>query len=80
MSGHEILIALMGIFALIGAVDRICGNRLGLGKEFEEGILAMGPLALAMLGIISLAPVLAGLLEPVVAPVLSTLSRPVACL
>ena len=73
MSAHEIVIFAMAGFALLGALDRIFGNRLGLGKEFEEGILAMGPLALAMLGIISLAPVLAGLLEPVVAPVFSFL-------
>ena len=69
MSFHEIIIALMAGFALLGAVDRIFGNRWGLGKEFEEGIQAMGSLALAMVGIVSLAPVLAGLLKPVVVPI-----------
>ena len=69
MSFHEILIAVMAGFAVLGAVDRIAGNRAGLGKEFEEGILAMGSLALAMVGIVSLAPVLAGLLRPVIVPV-----------
>ncbi len=69
MSGHEILIAIMAFFAVLGALDRICGNRLGLGKEFEEGILAMGSLAMAMIGIITLAPVLANLLKPVIVPV-----------
>ena len=69
MSFHEILIAVMAVFALLGAADRIFGNRWGLGKEFEEGILAMGSLALAMVGIVSLAPVLAALLKPVVVPV-----------
>ena len=54
-------------FAVLGAVDRIIGNRFGLGKEFEDGILAMGSLALAMLGIICLAPVLSNLLGYVVA-------------
>ncbi len=68
LSFHEILIAVMAGFALLGAVDRIFGNRWGLGKEFEEGILAMGSLALAMIGIISLAPVLANLLKPIVVP------------
>ena len=68
MSFHEILIAVMAGFAILGAVDRIFGNRWGLGKEFEEGILAMGSLALAMVGIVSLAPVLASLLKPVVVP------------
>ena len=73
MSGHEILIAVMAVFAVLGAADRICGNRLGLGKEFEEGILAMGSLALAMIGVISLAPVLAAVLEPIVVPVFGLL-------
>lgn len=69
MSPHEILIMVMAVFAVLGAVDRIFGNRFGLGKEFESGIMAMGSLALAMVGIISLAPVLAGLLKPVIVPV-----------
>ncbi len=56
-------------FAVLGAVDRIIGNRFGLGQKFEEGILAMGSLAMAMIGIITLAPVLAQLLKPVVVPV-----------
>lgn len=73
MSFHEILIAVMAAFAVAGAIDRIFGNRWGLGKEFEEGILAMGSLALAMVGIVCLAPVLASLLKPVVVPVFAFL-------
>jgi len=73
MSAHEIIILIMAVFAAAGALDRIFGNRLGLGKEFEEGISAMGALALAMVGIICLAPVLANLLRPVVVPVYSFL-------
>ena len=69
MSAHEVLIVIFAIFAVIGALDRIIGNRFGLGKEFEEGILAMGSLAMAMIGIITLAPVLADLLKPVIVPV-----------
>ena len=69
MSFHEILIAIMALFAVLGAIDRIFGNRWGLGQEFENGILAMGSLALAMVGIVSLAPVLAAVLKPVVVPI-----------
>ncbi len=69
MSAHEILIAVMAGFAVLGALDRLLGNRFGLGQEFENGILAMGSLALAMVGIIAFAPVLASLLKPVVVPV-----------
>lgn len=73
MSFHEILIAVMAAFAVAGAIDRIFGSRWGLGKEFEEGILAMGSLALAMVGIVCLAPVLASLLKPVIVPVFAFL-------
>ena len=68
MSVHEIIIWVMAAFALLGAADKILGNRLGLGKQFEDGIQAMGSLAVAMIGIITLAPVLATLLRPVVVP------------
>ena len=73
MGAEKIVVGLMALFAVLGAADRICGNRLGLGKEFEEGILAMGSLAMAMLGTISLAPVLAAVLNPIVVPVFSLL-------
>ena len=68
MSAYEIIIWIMAAFAVLGAVDRILGNRFGLGQSFEEGILAMGSLALAMLGIITLAPVLSAFLQPIVVP------------
>ena len=68
MSINEIIIFVMVIFAVLGAIDRIIGNKIGLGEQFEEGILAIGTLALSMVGIISLAPVLASLLQPVVVP------------
>ena len=69
MSAHEIVIYIMAAFAVLGAADRILGDRLGLGKEFADGIQTMGSLALAMIGVICLAPVLANLLRPVVVPV-----------
>ena len=73
MSVHEILIGVMAAFAIVGALDRIFGNRFGMGQEFENGILAMGSLALSMIGIIALSPVLASLLKPVVVPVFTFL-------
>lgn len=69
MSAHEVIIWIMAVFAVLGALDRIIGNKFGLGKEFEEGILAMGSLAIAMIGIITLAPVLASVLKPIIVPI-----------
>ncbi len=68
MSIDQIIIDIMALFMALGALDRIFGNRFGLGEKFEEGITAMGALALSMIGMISLAPVLAGVLRPVVVP------------
>ena len=73
MSINEIIIYIMVIFAVLGAIDKIIGNRFGLGEKFEEGIMAMGALAISMVGIICLAPVLANLLSPIVVPLFNML-------
>jgi ethanolamine transporter len=66
---NVIIVWIMMIFMVLGGLDRIFGNRFGLGEEFENGIVAMGALALAMVGVVSLAPVLAALLGPIITPV-----------
>ncbi|MGL5379458.1 ethanolamine utilization protein EutH [Clostridium sp.] len=73
MGINEIIIYIMVIFMALGAIDKIIGNKFGLGEKFEEGIMAMGSLALAMVGVISLAPVLAVILKPVVVPLFNML-------
>lgn len=45
----------------------------GVGKEFEEGFNSWGALALAMVGVIALAPVLATILSPIIIPIYSAL-------
>lgn len=59
----------MAIFAVIGALDKITGNHLKLGDEFEKGLHTLGPLSLSMLGMMTIAPVLADLLLPLITPV-----------
>lgn len=68
MGINEIIIYIMVLFMIIGAIDKCFGNRFGYGEKFEEGIMAMGALALAMMGVISLAPVLAKILRPIISP------------
>ncbi|EQF56629.1 ethanolamine utilization, EutH family protein [Clostridioides difficile CD175] len=58
---------------VLGAIDKCIGNKFGLGEQFEEGIMAMGSLAVAMVGVICLAPVLADVLRPIVVPVFNIL-------
>lgn len=69
MTINEVILSIMVLFMAIGAVDKCLGNRYGYGEKFEEGFMAMGALAMAMVGVVSLAPVLARLLQPVVGPV-----------
>lgn len=54
----------MLIFAILGALDRIFGSRLGLGREFERGFMLLGTMALSMIGMIVLAPAIASFLAP----------------
>ncbi|MCC0685253.1 ethanolamine utilization protein EutH [Clostridioides sp. ZZV14-6345] len=73
MSINEIIIYVMVVFMVLGAIDKCIGNKFGLGEQFEEGIMAMGSLAVAMVGVICLAPVLADVLRPIVVPVFDIL-------
>ncbi|MBQ8813515.1 MAG: ethanolamine utilization protein EutH [Lachnospiraceae bacterium] len=56
---------IMAVFAMLGAFDRLIGDRFGLGKEFERGFRLFGDLALSMIGMIIISPLLADLLGPV---------------
>ena len=66
---ENVIIYIMVGFAVLGGLDRIFGSRLGLGAEFEKGVLTSGQLILTMAGIMVLAPAIADLLVPVVSPV-----------
>ena len=68
MSINEVIIWIMVVIMVLGALDKAFGNRFKLGEQFEEGILAMGSLALSMAGIIVLAPKLSDWLSPIVVP------------
>lgn len=74
MSFNDIIMWILAFGALIGGFDLMIGNKLGLGEKFEEGFFAMGPLALAMVGMICLAPVIADLFRPIVVPILTAMN------
>lgn len=59
---------IMAVGAVIGGLDRIFKNRLGLGKCFEEGFMLLGPTALSMTGIICLIPLISAGMEIAVVP------------
>lgn len=68
----QIIIYIMLLFLVVGVVDKIIfKNKYGYGAQFEEGIQAMGTLALSMVGIMCFAPVLGSLLSAPVGAVFS---------
>ena len=52
----------MAVFAVLGALDLIIGNRFGLGEEFKKGFFMLGELVISMVGMIVLSPLIARLL------------------
>lgn len=52
------------IFALLGAIDKIFGDKLGLGKEFQRGFELFTPMVLSMVGMLVLAPAVGVWLTP----------------
>ncbi len=69
LSINSIIMFIMMIFMVVGAVDKIRGNKLGYGEEFENGFNAIGALAIAMAGVVAAAPVLAMVLGPIIKPI-----------
>ena len=73
MSFDQIIMFIMAIGIILGGVDKIIGNKLGIGEKFEEGLNNMGPLAIGMAGIICLAPAISSWIGPVVTPLCSAI-------
>ncbi|MCD7737315.1 MAG: ethanolamine utilization protein EutH [Lachnospiraceae bacterium] len=69
LSINSVIMMIMMIFMLVGAIDKIMGNKHGYGEKFEEGFNAIGPLALSMAGVVAAAPVLAQVLGPIIKPI-----------
>lgn len=52
------------IFSVLGALDKIFGNKFGLGAEFEKGFKLFVPMTFSMLGILVIAPAVGAWLTP----------------
>ena len=73
MTVNQIIMYLMAFGAALGGMDQLLGNKFGFGEKFEGGFRMLGSVALAMAGIICLAPVLSSLLRVIVSPLCSLL-------
>lgn len=52
------------LFFIVGAVDYLLGNKLGVGEEFKKAFSLFCPMALSMLGMIVIAPAIGIWLTP----------------
>lgn len=69
MGLNQIIVIIMAFALIVAALDRAIGSKFELGDQLEEGLNTFGPSALSMVGMISLAPVLAKVLNPVIVPI-----------
>lgn len=74
MTINQFIMYILAFGAALGGIDRMLGNKLGYGEKFENGFRMLGPVALAMAGIICLAPVLSAVLGVVVRPLCNFLN------
>lgn len=65
---QTVIMWIMAIGAVVGGLDYLFGNKLGLGAKFENGFMLLGPTALSMAGIYCLAPLISGVLGPIIGP------------
>jgi ethanolamine transporter len=64
-----VIVAVMVSFALAGIVDlAFLKNKWGLGPEFQRGIELIGPLCLAIVGIIAFVPEIAWVIQHTITP------------
>ena len=69
-----VVVGIMACFAVLAIVDNLfLKDRLGLGPEFMKGMEMIGPLCVAIVGIISLVPVIAWGIEHTLTPVYKSL-------
>lgn len=64
-----IVVGIMAAFAVAGIVDNLfLKDRLGIGPEFTKGMEMIGPLCVAIVGIISLVPAISWVIEHTLTP------------
>lgn len=69
----KILFAIVSLFLIWGGLEYLSGRKGGMGESFEDGIKAIGPLALNMIGIFVLAPLLSEGIQVIGEPIANLL-------
>ena len=69
LSVNSAIMMFMMIFMVVGAVDKVMGNKYGYGEKFVKGLYSIGSLSLSMVGVVAAAPVLSKVLSPIITPI-----------
>lgn len=69
MGISKIIMIIMAVFFVLGALDRLIGNKIGMGAEFERAFGLMGPTTLSAVGFMVFAPVIANALDGILGPI-----------
>lgn len=77
---NTVVLSIMMIFMAVGAIDRIRGNKLGYGREFEKGFELIGPLALVIAAVIAVAPMLTKIIFVIFNPLFTLMGIDVSTL
>ncbi len=70
---NKIISWILAVFALIGGLDYLFGNKLGLGSKFERALSLMGPMATSITGIIVMVPILSLALQKTIVPLFAAI-------
>ena len=65
---NSFLMWTIALCAILGGIDKIFGNRFGLGKHFDAGFSLIGPIVSGMVGIQCLSPLISKALQLTIAP------------
>ena len=69
LSPSRLIVDIMVICMIIGAIDHLIGNKMGLASSFTEGFEAFASLAVSMSGILVLVPIIEKYLIPPISPI-----------
>lgn len=69
MNTYQIIKGIMTIGIIIGGIDFLFNKHHSVGEKFESGFTIAGQMFLSMIGIMSIAPVIANILKPLIVPV-----------
>lgn len=69
-----VVVGIMTCFSVVGIIDNLfLKDKLGLGSEFMKGMEMIGPLCVAIVGIIAMVPEIAWLIEHSLTPIYESL-------